>query len=100
MTTEVFLMLLASFSTLTGLCTEALKRILDTTETAYASNLLALASAAIVGGFGTIAYYFMNGVEWNAVNIVCIFLMIIANWLGAQVGYDKIKQLISQFKIK
>lgn len=98
LTVEMFLILLTFFSIVTGLVTEAMKKLFDEMGWTYASNLVVLCVAVIVGGFGTLIYYLLVGYQWNAPNIISIFLMMIANWLGAMVGYDKIKQAITQFK--
>jgi hypothetical protein len=98
LTVEMFLILLTFFSIVTGLVTEATKKLFDEMGWTYASNLVVLCVAVIVGGFGTLIYYLLVGYQWNAPNIISIFLMMIANWLGAMVGYDKIKQAITQFK--
>lgn len=98
MTVEMFLILLTIFSVVTSLFTQAVKKVLDDMGEAYASNIVVLVVAVIVGGLGTAAYYLLAGYQWNACNITSIFLMMGANWLGAMVGYDKIKQAITQFK--
>ena len=100
MTVENFLILLTVFATLTGVFTEALKKALDGTTVNIASNLIALVSAVVVGGGGTTIYYVVNGYDFTVTNIICIVLMMFANWIGAMVGYDKIKQVITQFKTK
>lgn len=100
MTVEIFLMLLTVFATVTSFLTEALKKLLDSVGSNYASNIVVLIAAAITGGVGTSVYYVINGTEWNATNIICIFVMIVANWLGATIGYDKITQAIQQYKNK
>lgn len=98
MTVEMFLILLTFFSVVTGFVTQAVKKVLDDFDEIYASNIVVLCVAVVVGGLGTAAYYFWGGYQWNAHNIISIFLMMGANWLGAMVGYDKIKQAITQFK--
>lgn len=98
MTIEIFLMLLTIFSTITSLFTEGVKKFLDSAGINYAANIIVLIGAALAGGIGTSAYYFINNVEWNAQNIFFIVIMIVANWLGATVGYDKITQAIQQIK--
>ena len=99
MTVEIFLILLTFFSVVTGFTTEATKKFLDSLGKTYASNIVVLCVAAIVGSAGTAIFYVLNGCQWSSLNIICIFLMIFANWLGAMVGYDKITQAIKQFKI-
>ncbi len=97
MTVEMFLILMAFFSTVTSLVTSAVKKYLDSMKATYASNVVVLVVAVFVGGIGTGVFYALNGYPFNTVNIICIFLMIGANWLGAMIGYDKIKQAITQF---
>ncbi len=96
MTVEIFLVLLTVFATVTSLVTEAVKKVLDSAKVTYASNILVLCSAAVVGGFGTTAFYLLTGQAFGSVEVVCIFLMICANWLGSMIGYDKTKQAITQ----
>lgn len=100
MTVEIFLMLLAFFSVLTSLLTEGVKKILDSLSVNYASNIVVLVVAEVVGGVGTSVFYLWNQYEWTTLHIICIFLMCVANWLGAMVGYDKVVQAITQLKNK
>lgn len=98
MTVQIFIILLVFFSIITSLVTQAVKKTFDEREFNYSSNIVVLVVALIVGCVGTVIYYIMASVPWSTVNIVCIFLMAISNWLGAMVGYDKIIQTISQIK--
>lgn len=100
MTVEMFLILLTILSLVTSLCTEGVKKFLTVQKINYAANIVVLVVSVIVGGLGTIVFYLYNGIAWTALNIICILLMIIANWLGAMLGYDKIMQAISQIKSK
>lgn len=96
MTVEIFLILLTVFATVTSLVTEAVKKVLDSAKVTYASNILVLCSSAVVGGCGTTAFYLLNGYSFGSFEIVCILLMVCANWLGSMIGYDKVKQAITQ----
>ena len=98
MTINVFLMLLTAFSIITSLFTEAIKKLLEGLEVSYASNLVVLFSALLVGGIGMNIYYQFAEIEFTTTNCLCIFLMAVANWLVAMVGYDKVKQAILQLK--
>lgn len=100
MTIEKILVLLAILATLTSLITEAVKKFLDKSEIKYAANVVVLIVSIIVGGAGTMVFYIANGIAWTALNIICIFIMIVLNWLGAMLGYDKIIQAITQIKSK
>lgn len=100
MTAEIFLILLTAFSTVTSLITEAVKKLFDKMEMNYASNIVVLFVSVLVGGLGTIGYYIINNTEVTAANVACVVIMMVANWLGSMVGYDKVKQALTQFKTK
>lgn len=100
MNVTLFITLLAVFSTTTSICTEGCKKILDDIKISYSSNILAFLVACIVGIGGTSIYYIINSIEFNAINIVFMFLMGLATSFGAMVGYDKVVQTIKQLKIK
>ena len=98
MTVELFLILLTILSVATSLFTEGVKMLLDSLNLKYASNIVVLFVSIIVGGIGTIVFYLWNNIAWTSLNIICLFLMICANWLCAMVGYDKVMQAITQIK--
>lgn len=96
MTVTLFIALLTMFATITSVCTEGVKKILNELNVAYASNLLASIIACVVGIGGTAVYYILFGVVFTPSNIVCMVLMGIATAFGAMVGYDKVVQAIKQ----
>jgi predicted MFS family arabinose efflux permease len=100
MTVETFLVLLAIFSAVTSLGTEAVKKLLDSLKVTYTSNVVVLWVAVAVGGLGMAALYELNGYTWTSFEVICTLLMIVANWFAAMLGYDKVKQTITQFKGK
>lgn len=100
MTVSAFLLLLTVFATVTSLLTEAVKKFLDEQKVNYASNIVVLVLAIIIGCGGTVIYYINFQVPFTALNSVYLALMGIANWVGAMVGYDKIKQAIEQIGVK
>ena len=97
MTTQTFLMLLTVYSTITSLLTEAGKKVLDSLGVTYAANMVVLVSAILTGGIGTTIFYVLNGIPFSVDNVIYIAVMVIANWVGSMIGYDKIKQLFQQF---
>ena len=78
------------------LLTEAIKKAYENAKKEHSANMIALMDALFVGGLGTAGAYMLLGVEWTTNNIICLILMIVAIWLGAMLGFDKIKQTISQ----
>ncbi len=95
MTTTIFLMLLTALSGISGLVTEAIKKLMsDKHNLSY--NLLALTVAFIIGTCGSALYYQLNGLVFSANNIIYMILMGCASGLVSMLGYDKVKQTIEQ----
>ena len=100
MTVTVFLILLTACAAVTSLLTEGIKKLLDEMGVKYASNVLVL-FVAVVAGCGATALYYVNyPVPFTALNSVYLALMGVANWLGATLGYDKVKQTVVQIGAK
>lgn len=100
MNITLFITLLTVFSTITSVCTEGCKKILDEAKMSYASNILAFIVACVVGIGGTAIYYIIASIEFSAVNIIFMILMGVATSIGAMIGYDKVVQTIEQLKNK
>lgn len=96
MTVTSFLIILTACAAATSLLTEGVKKLLDGMKAKYASNILVLIVAVIVGCGATALYYVNSEVPFTALNSVYLALMGVANWLGATLGYDKVRQTISQ----
>lgn len=95
MTTTTFLVLLSSFSVISGLVTEAIKKLVkDKVNLSY--NITALAVALIVGSCGLVIYYQLNTIVFTINNVIYIVLMGLASGLVSMLGYDKVKQCIFQ----
>lgn len=98
MTTALFITLLTVFATVTGLVTEAVKKICKGQDKPYASNLIATIVACVVGIGGTAAYYVLFHIPFSAANIVCMVLMGLATAVGSMTSYDKVVQAIDQIR--
>ena len=95
MTTTTFLMLLSSFSVLSGLVTEGIKKLIsDKANMSY--NIIALVVSLIVGGVGCAIYYQLNAIPFDVNNVIYMILMGLASGLCSMVSYDKLKQCIEQ----
>lgn len=94
MTFEIFMFLFTIGSLVSGLFTEAMKRL----NNDFPANVTALFNAFIVGIFGTTIAYILMGITLTLPNIACIFLMGFCIWLGSMIGYDKVAQTIRQIK--
>ena len=95
MTTTTFLMLLSSFSVLSGLVTEGIKKLIsDKANMSY--NIIALVVSLVIGGVGCAIYYQLNTIPFDINNVIYIILMGLASGLCSMVSYDKLKQCIEQ----
>ena len=95
MTITTFLMLLSSFSVLSGLVTEGIKKLIsDKANMSY--NVIALVVALVIGGAGSAVYYQLNAIPFDVNNVIYMILMGLASGLCSMVSYDKLKQCIEQ----
>lgn len=97
MTASVFITLLTSFATVTGLMTQCAKKILDEKQIKYSSNLLASIIGAVIGIGGTASYYIFGNIDFTTINITAMIYMGLATSMSSMLGYDKLVQLINQF---
>lgn len=95
---EVFLFGLLMTSALTGLVTEAVKKILAEHNVAYRANTLAgIVSLLLSAAIGA-AYVVLTGTAFTSQIVVYLIAHVFMSWLCAMVGYDKVIQTIGQFK--
>lgn len=95
-TLMVFSMLFIGCSLAASLLTEAIKKWYENAGKDYSANTIALVNAIVVGGFGTAIAYTLLDIPWTVNNIICLGLMVVAVWVGAMVGYDKVVQMLKQ----
>lgn len=95
MNANLFLILLSAFSVVSGLITEAIKKLVSA-KAKLPYNLVALISALVVGGVGCGIYYQLNNISFSVNNIIYMILMGFASGLVSMVGFDKVKQAIYQ----
>lgn len=96
MSMVMFIMLVTLMCAISGLLTEGIKQWCANAGKNCSPNLVALIDALAIGGIGTPIAYVLLGIPFTAANILCIFIMIVAIWLGSMIGYDKIIQLVTQ----
>ena len=98
-TLEVFMLGVLIASTLTGLATEAIKIIFTEYGKKYYANSLAGIVSLVVSLAVGAGYVLMRGIGFTTQVIVYMVALVFISWLCAMVGYDKVVQTISQFKI-
>ena len=96
MTGLLFVALVSALFPLSAAITEALKLAIG--EKHIHSNLLVAIVSVVVGWGGTAAVYVFLKIPFNDVtNIVALILTALPIWLGAMLGYDKVKGIIDSF---
>ena len=95
---ETFLLGLLITSTLTGLVTEAVKKLLAEHDVTYRANTLAgMVSLVLSAAVGT-SYIILTKMTCTSEIIIYLIALVFMSWLCAMIGYDKVIQSISQFK--
>lgn len=97
---EIYLIGLAIASVLTGLVTEAVKKIMLEHQITYRANTIAGIVSTVLSLAFCIGYVLISQSEFTASTIVSIVVMVFLSWLGAMVGYDKVIQTVKQLKSK
>ena len=95
---HVFMLGVLIASTLTGLATEAIKKLLAEHDKSYYANTLAGVVAMVLSIAIGVGYMLISNINFSAQTIVYLIALVFISWLSAMVGYDKVIQAISQFK--
>lgn len=96
---ETFLLGALIISTVTGLVTEAVKKILTEHKITYHANTLAGLIATILSAAMGVCYIMLSGVGFTSQTIIYLVILVFISWLCSMVGYDKVIQAIKQFKM-
>lgn len=93
---EVFLTGLMIVSTLTGVTTEGVKKMLAGRKVDY-NVLTGIVALVLSCGVG-IGYVILSGLTFTPQIVVCILGLVFMSWLCAMIGYDKVREVIKSFK--
>lgn len=88
----LFLVMFGICSLVTGLVTEAEKKLIKD----FSTNILALITGAIVALAVTVVTFIFRDIPYNTINVTYMVILVIASGLGAMLGYDKVMQTIKQ----
>lgn len=95
---HVFMLGVLVTSSMTGLATEAIKKIFaEHSKNYYANTLAGIVSVILSVAIG-VGYMMISGISFTSQSIVYLVALVFISWLCAMVGYDKVVQTISQFK--
>jgi len=92
MTVNLFITLITILSLVSSLLTEAIKKAFHSTK----PTLLAAIVSVIVGWGGGASAYLLMDIPFETKSIVALVLLAPIIWIGATVGYDKVKEIIKQ----
>ena len=95
---ETILFGLLIVSVLTGLTTEAVKKVCTEFNVNYKSNTLAGIVSTILSVAVGVGYTLIHNIPLTTQIVFYLIAMMFMSWLCAMIGYDKVVQAISQFK--
>lgn len=98
MSITLFLVLFTICEVLTPLVVEGIKAEFKGLGKSYNSTIIALIVSVVVSGLCAIFAYIANGIDFTIINVFYIVFLMGANWLGATLGYDKVKQALASIK--
>lgn len=96
---ETFLLGASVVSIITGLVTEAIKKILTEHIITYHANTLAGLIATVLSAVIGVGYIVLVGAGFTSKTIIYLIMLVFISWLCSMVGYDKVIQTIKQFKM-
>lgn len=100
MNIETFAFGLLVVSTLTGLVTESIKKMLDERGERTKPNTLAGFVALVLSALIGTGYVFYMGATFTVQVVIGIIALIGFSWLCAMLGYDKVMQTLAQIGVR
>lgn len=97
---QTFFLGLMITSTLSGLVTEAIKKILTEQNKSYHANTLAGIVASVLSIAISVGYILVTNAGFTIQTIIYSIALVFLSWLCAMVGYDKVAQTIAQIKTR
>lgn len=97
MNIELFLIMFAVLTVISGLVTEAIKKLFEDKEH-FSTNLLAMVDAIVIGIVGVLAWCHFTGLAITTDSIIYAILLGLSCGVASMVGFDKVKQAILQIK--
>ena len=98
MSVELFLTLLIGSTLFTMALTEALKRLLNASETPYRANIVVLDSAMLSCTGLSVVYRIPFGLGFEFMQVVRLVFLILCTWHTSMFVYDKLRQTVRQYK--
>jgi len=95
---EIFVFAFVILSTITSLLTEAVKQCLDNLQIKYISEIIVLIVDAFVSIGGGVFFYIFNDIAFSTKSIMALVCMLIAVFIGSEIGYDKVIELLDKVK--
>ena len=94
MTITIGSFILMVCSIMTGLITEAIKKMIEVNK----PNIVAAVVSVVVGIAIPSMYIVMHGLPFDITAILYIISIVVLSWLCAMLGFDKVVQSLNQLK--
>lgn len=96
MSISTFAIAFIAESVIASLLTEAIKKAMENAKKDYSANIIALIVAFVIGVGVTVGYMVFNSISFTTQSIIIVVAMTGCVWMGAMLGYDKVKQALDQ----
>lgn len=100
MNVELFLTMLFGISLLTSLVVEAIKKMFEHSGTGSRPNVLAAIVSVVLSVVCYWGYTIYMETAFTAQGAVFLLALVMASWLSAMLGYDKVIQTVKQIITK
>ncbi len=98
MNATVLLVLFCVLELITPLVVQGIKATMEGLKLRYNATVIALCTAVVLSIGLSVFYMLSKGIAFDALSVFYILALIIANWLGSTLGYDKVKAALQLIK--
>ena len=95
MSINLFVILVTILSLVNSLFTEAFKKVFQIERPTLLSAIL----AGVIGWLGGVFAFILMNIPFTLSSGICLFLLAPTVWLGATLGYDKVKKVIEEIGV-
>lgn len=96
MNITVFIIAFVVESIIASLLTQAIKKAMESAKKDYSANIIALIVAFVIGVGVTCGYMVYADIAFTVKSVIVVIAMTGCVWMGAMLGYDKVKQALEQ----
>lgn len=98
MNATVLLVLFCILEVVTPLVVQGIKATMEGLKIRYNATVIALAVAIVLSIGASLFYMVSKGITFDTLSVFYMLALVMANWLGSTLGYDKVKAALQVIK--